>query len=70
MNQVVSLVDQIAAEGYALESDYFNIFREGVDNETIWWIPTGVGNRIWNGLHYNNSPEIAGGRMEWFCHTF
>ena len=32
------------------------------DSETIWWIPTGVGNRIWNGLHYNQvSPDQAGG---------
>lgn len=66
MNQVVSLVDQIQAEAYGLEDGYFDIFREELDNETIWFIPTGVGNRIWNGLHYNMSPEIAGGGWNGF----
>ena len=60
--EVISLVDAIAAEGYALEADYFNIFRNTADNETIWWTESGVGNRIWNGLHYNlTTPEQAGG---------
>ena len=66
MNQVVSLVDQIQAEAYGLEDGYFDIFREELDDETIWFIPTGVGNRIWNGLHYNMSPEIAGGGWNGF----
>ena len=62
MAEVISLVDAIAAEGYALEADYFNIFRSTADNETIWWTESGVGNRIWNGLHYNlTTPEQAGG---------
>ncbi|MEZ4779710.1 MAG: RagB/SusD family nutrient uptake outer membrane protein [Flavobacteriaceae bacterium] len=62
MGQVVSLVDAIASQGYGLESGYFDIFKEDVDNETIWYIPTSVGNRIWNGLHYNNvTPEQSGG---------
>ena len=67
MNRVVSLVDAITAEGYSLQAGYFDIFKEGADSETIWWIPTGVGNRIWNGLHYNNSPEIAGGGWNGFA---
>lgn len=58
MNQVISLVDQIAAEGFSLQAGYFDIFRNTVDNETIWWVPTGVGNRIWNGLHYNQTSEL------------
>ncbi|WP_375252823.1 RagB/SusD family nutrient uptake outer membrane protein [Dokdonia donghaensis] len=66
MNQVVSLVDQIQAEAYGLEDGYFDIFREELDDETIWFIPTAVGNRIWNGLHYNMSPEIAGGGWNGF----
>ena len=62
MSEVISLVDAIAAEGYALEADYFDIFRNTADNETIWWTESGVGNRIWNGLHYNlTTPEQAGG---------
>lgn len=65
MNQVISLVDQIAAEGYALEAGYFNIFREAPDNETIWWLGAAVGNRIFNGLHYN-STSISGGGWNGF----
>ncbi len=58
MNQVISLVDQINAEGYDLQAGYFDIFRATEDTETIWWVPTGVGNRIWNGLHYNQTSEL------------
>lgn len=66
MNQVISLVDEISAEGYALEEGYFDIFRRELDSETIWFIPTGVGNRIWNGLHYNMAPDQAGGGWNGF----
>ncbi|ULC59061.1 RagB/SusD family nutrient uptake outer membrane protein [Flaviramulus sp. BrNp1-15] len=67
MNQVVALVDEIAAEGFALESGYFDIFKQDADNETIWWLPTGVGNRIWNGMHYNiNAPDNEGGGWNGF----
>ncbi|MEL6809773.1 MAG: RagB/SusD family nutrient uptake outer membrane protein [Bacteroidota bacterium] len=66
MNRVVALVDQIAAEGYGLQEGYFDIFRETSDSETIWFIPTAVGNRIWNGLHYNQAPEITGGGWNGF----
>ncbi len=65
MSQVISLVDEITADGYALESGYFNIFRDTPDNETIWWAETAVGNRIFNGLHYN-STSIGGGGWNGF----
>lgn len=66
-NQVISLVDAIAADGYALEEGYFDIFKEDVDNETIWYVNTSVGNRIWNGMHYNqNSPDNEGGGWNGF----
>ena len=61
MTRVMSLVDEITAEGYAIETGYFDIFREGADNETIWYIPTGVGNRIFNTLHYNSTTAGGGG---------
>ena len=62
MAEVISLVDAIAADGYAPHQGFFEIFKETADSETIWWLPTGVGNRIWNGLHYNQvSPDQAGG---------
>ncbi len=65
MAEVISLVDAIAAEGYALQAGYFDIFRESSDTETIWWSPTAVGNRIFNGLHYN-STTIGGGGWNGF----
>ncbi|MEL7270357.1 MAG: RagB/SusD family nutrient uptake outer membrane protein [Bacteroidota bacterium] len=65
MNRVISLVDEIEAEGYALQAGYFDIFRDSADTETIWWLETSVGNRIFNGLHYN-STELGGGGWNGF----
>jgi len=67
MEQVVSLVNQIEADGFALEAGYFDIFREQTDNETILSTNAAVGNRIWNGAHYNMAPEIAGGGWNGFA---
>ncbi|SEL63360.1 Starch-binding associating with outer membrane [Aquimarina amphilecti] len=62
MTAVVSAVDAITGDGFGLVAGYFDIFKEDVDNETIWFAETGVGNRIWNGLHYNqNAPGNDGG---------
>ncbi len=66
MNQVVSLVNEIEGQGYGLVDGYFDIFRNTLDNETIWFIPTSVENRIWNGLHYNQGVEISGGGWNGF----
>lgn len=67
MAEVISLVDEISANGYALESGYFDIFKEDVDNETVWWLPIDVGNRIWNGMHYNIvAPDNTGGGWNGF----
>jgi len=67
MNEVISLVDAIEGDGYALEDDYFGIFAPEADNETIFWLQTAVGNRIWNGMHYNIvSPDNAGGGWNGF----
>ena len=65
MAEVISLVDAIAADGFALQAGYFDIFRDSPDSETIWWTPSGVGNRIFNGLHYN-STSIGGGGWNGF----
>ncbi len=65
MNEVVSLVDQISASGYSLEDGYFDIFKSDPDNETIWYIPTEVGPRIFHTLHYN-STELGGGGWNGF----
>ncbi|SEC19696.1 Starch-binding associating with outer membrane [Tenacibaculum sp. MAR_2009_124] len=61
MTRVISLVDEIASQGFALQSGYFDIFKDTPDTETIWYINTGVGNRIFNGLHYNSTTAGGGG---------
>jgi len=62
MAQVVSLVDQIAADGFGLQAGYFDLFRDLPDNETIWSLSAlATGNRIFNGLHYNSTPLQGGG---------
>ncbi|XLS28748.1 RagB/SusD family nutrient uptake outer membrane protein [Flavobacteriaceae bacterium M23B6Z8] len=67
MNAVISAVDAIEDDGYALSDGYFEIFENGVDTETIWWLRTSVGNRIWNGMHYNIiAPDNTGGGWNGF----
>ena len=61
MAEVIALVDAIAADGFALQSGYFDIFRDSPDTETIWWTPAAVGNRIFNTLHYNSTSLGGGG---------
>ncbi len=61
MSAVIALIDQIAADGYALQEGYFELFRDTPDNETIWSLKSGVGNRIFNGLHYNSLTQGGGG---------
>lgn len=64
---VIDAIDAIAADGYALQDGYFDIFKEDVDSETIWYANTSVGNRIWNGMHYNqNAPDNTGGGWNGF----
>ncbi|NNL80861.1 MAG: RagB/SusD family nutrient uptake outer membrane protein [Flavobacteriaceae bacterium] len=60
---VISSVDAIEAEGYALQAGYFDIFTPAVDTETIWYAneSLSIGNRIWNGLHYNHTTPNQGG---------
>ena len=62
MTRVINAVDAITAEGFALQAGYFDIFKPDADTETIMYSSTSVGNRIWNGLHYNqNAPDQGGG---------
>jgi len=56
MTKVVNYVDAITADGYGLVTGYFSIFKPENNNETIWWVKTSVGNRIFDGLHYNQTP--------------
>ncbi len=61
MAEVISLVDAITAESFALQDGYFDIFKADSDSETIWWAETAIGNRIFNTLHYNSLTEGGGG---------
>lgn len=61
MSAVISLVNEIAGEGYDLQAGYFELFKDSPDNETIMWVSSEVGNRIFNGLHYNSTSEGGGG---------
>ncbi|EMR01707.1 RagB/SusD family nutrient uptake outer membrane protein [Cesiribacter andamanensis] len=72
MDQVIASVDAIAAEGFDIERDmgYFEIFEPSIDSETIFWTNTGVGNRMWNGLHYyQTTPDNTGGGWNGFSTT-
>lgn len=63
LDDVISLVNAIEAEGYALEADYFKIFigPTFTNKDVIWNVTQGVGNRMWNGLHYNQVHTGNGG---------
>ena len=61
MQSVISLVESIEAAGYELQAGYFEIFEASADSETIWWGTAAVGNRIFNGLHYNSTGLGGGG---------
>lgn len=52
LDEVVSLVDVIAADGFALQSGYFGLFEESPDTETVFWLPGNVSNLIYNALYY------------------
>ena len=60
MTEVASLVDAITADGYTLDADYFGIFKNTADSETILHLASDVGPRIWNGLHYNSTSIESG----------
>lgn len=61
MQSVISLVDAMETDGYSLQQGYFEIFEASADTETIWWGNANVGNRIFNGLHYNSTGLGGGG---------
>ena len=68
MTKVVDYVDAIKANGFDLESGYFDIFKADADNETIFFTESSVGNRIWNTLHYKqNAPGNDGGGWNGFA---
>ncbi|MGY5848709.1 RagB/SusD family nutrient uptake outer membrane protein [Salegentibacter sp. HM20] len=67
MNAVIEHVDAIGELGFGLQSGFFEIFKPAVDSETIWYTETGVGSKIWNGLHYfQTTPDNVGGGWNGF----
>lgn len=63
LQDVIDLVDAIEADGYSLASNYFDIFVGPTfpSPEVIWNVSAGVGNRMWNGLHYNQPAKPGEG---------
>lgn len=65
LQDVIDLVDEIEAEGYALTADYFNTFvgPNFANTDVIWAVDASAGNRMWNGLHYHQiaSDNTGGG---------
>ncbi|WP_405384422.1 RagB/SusD family nutrient uptake outer membrane protein [Maribacter sp. LLG6340-A2] len=66
MAEVISLVDQIAADGHELQAGYFDIFRNTADNETIWFTESNVQNMIYAPLHLNSFGLAGGGGWNGF----
>lgn len=58
---VIAAVDAITAEGFGLESGYFDLFDGTSNNERIFYTTSGTGNRMWGGLHYNQPSTDNGG---------
>jgi hypothetical protein len=68
MQKVIDLVDELKASGFDIEtSGYFEIFETADDSETILFLKSDIGARIWNSMHYNqNSPDNTGGGWNGF----
>jgi len=67
MQKVIDAVDAISTSGFAIEEGYFDIFEPTDDTETILFLRSEVGPRIWNTLHYNqNAPDNEGGGWNGF----
>lgn len=67
LQMVVDNVEALEAKGFGLVEGYFDIFAPDLDNETIFFTTSSVGNVIWNGLHYNqNAPDNTGGGWNGF----
>lgn len=67
MQKVIDLVDEINASGFDIQEGYFQIFEPTDDSETILYLRSDIGARIWNSLHYNqNTPDNTGGGWNGF----
>lgn len=72
LQQVVTDVDAITAEGFSIQEDYFEIFNNpNESSEAVYLItgPNGSNPRIANTLHYNHSFILNGGGWNGFATT-
>jgi len=69
LQDVINLVNDIEADGYSLVGNYFEIFHGPTftNTDVIWSVAAGAGNRMWDGLHYNQvHPDNTGGGWNGF----
>jgi starch-binding outer membrane protein, SusD/RagB family len=71
LQDVIDEVNAIEADGYAINpaGTYFNNFAgpDYPETDIIWSASSGAGNRMWNGLHYNQwHPDNSGGGWNGF----
>lgn len=71
LQDVIDLVDDIEADGYAVTDagNYFDVFpgTNVANTDVIWSVNASAGNRMWNGLHYNQThPDNGGGGWNGF----
>ncbi len=68
MQKVIDNVNAITSKGFSIQEGYFQIFEPSNDTETILWLKSDIGPRIWNTLHYNdNAPDNTGGGWNGFA---
>lgn len=58
LDKVIQYADEVAAEGFSLDPDFFNNFEPTGQNEIIFCAAAGSPqNRIWMTLHYDQNPS-------------
>lgn len=58
LDKVIAAVDAITADGFAFDSNYFNIFSKNSQSEVIMKVDEGDANtRFYMTLHYNQDPS-------------
>jgi len=70
LTDVITLVNAIEADGYAVVNNYFNVFKGPTftNTDVIWNVTADVGTKMWSALHYNQgqTPDNTGGGWNGF----
>ncbi|MEQ8575350.1 MAG: RagB/SusD family nutrient uptake outer membrane protein, partial [Fulvivirga sp.] len=64
LQDVITLVDEIEADGFSLVGgEFFDLFvgPTFTNSDVIWNVSADVGSKMWNGLHYNQAHSGNGG---------